>query len=83
MNTFGQKPVASPSGFVANQMIDLTPFLGDGGGLHLVKSVREPAGGFHVTLVDRPTLHNGVFDSLYGLSRGAPQSVGLYVWKPD
>lgn len=66
VNMFGQKPVASPAGFVANQEIDLTPFLGDGGGLHLTKSVRDPAGGFHITLVDRPTLHNGLFDSLYG-----------------
>lgn len=32
--------------------VDLTPFLGDGGGVKTSKSVREPAGGFTLTLCD-------------------------------
>ncbi|SOE59209.1 hypothetical protein SAMN05414139_01492 [Burkholderia sp. D7] len=65
VDLFGQKPVASPAGFVANQEIDLTPFLGDDGGVRLAKSVRDPAGGFHLTLAEQPLLHNGVYDSIY------------------
>lgn len=45
--------------------IDLTPFVMDGGGVHTTKSVREPAGGFTITLNDRP--HPVLGDSLYGL----------------
>jgi hypothetical protein len=66
VNLFGQKPVSSPAGFVANQEIDLTPFLGDGGFVQIAKSVRDAAGGFSITLVDQPIQHNGLFDSLYG-----------------
>lgn len=36
----------------ASKRIDLTPYLGDGGGVRTSKSVREPAGGFTITLLD-------------------------------
>lgn len=63
----GQKPVPSPGGFAPNQVLDLTPFLGDGCAVHISKSVRDMAGAFSLTLVDKPTLHHGLFDSIYGL----------------
>ena len=36
-----------------DEYIDLTPFLGDGGSVRTSKSVREPAGGFSLTFMDK------------------------------
>lgn len=47
------------------QSIDLTPYLGDHGSVRVVKSVREPAGGFTVTFADRFDEQGG--DTVYGL----------------
>lgn len=58
--------------FVGNaRSIDLTPFLGEGGGVRTSKSVRDPAGGFNITLADRMfgAGQDGLaqMESLYGL----------------
>lgn len=45
--------------------VDLTDWLGDGGGVQTSKSVREPAGGFTITLSDKR--HPKMLDSLYAL----------------
>lgn len=45
--------------------IDLTNWLGDAGGVRLSKGVREPAGGFAVTLCDNK--HPAFLESLYAL----------------
>lgn len=37
-----------------DEFIDLTPFLGDGSVVRTSKSVREPAGGFSITITDQP-----------------------------
>ena len=37
---------------IAHRRIDLTSYLGDGGGLHTSKSVREAAGSFTITMLD-------------------------------
>lgn len=47
--------------------IDLTPFLGETGSVHTSKSHRDPAGGFSVTLTDKPHTNGLGLDSLYGL----------------
>lgn len=47
--------------------IDLRPYLGDGAGVQASKNVREAAGGFQVTLVDKPDGNDGSYESLYGL----------------
>lgn len=49
--------------------IDLTPYLGESGGVQTNKSVRQPVGGFSVTLVDKPyrDRDRAVVDSLYAL----------------
>lgn len=49
----------------ANRVIDLAPWLSDSAGIRTTKSVRNPAGGFSLTLVDR--VHGKDLDSLYGL----------------
>jgi len=36
-----------------DEYIDLTPFLGDGGSVRTSKSVREPAGGFTISFMDK------------------------------
>lgn len=46
--------------------IDLTPYLGEAGGVRTVKSVGDPAGGFSITLADRMTPDKE--ESLYGLT---------------
>lgn len=48
-----------------NAGFDLTPFLGENGGVRLSKGVRQPAGGFSITLSDMP--HPGFEESLYAL----------------
>ncbi|UVS96353.1 hypothetical protein [Burkholderia glumae] len=50
-----------------NQSLELTAWLGDGGGVHTSKSIRQPAGGWQVTLVDQPYASGGSLESLYGL----------------
>jgi len=47
------------------QRIDLTPYLGESGGVRTTKSVREPAGGFSITLADQ--MHPKHLESLYAL----------------
>lgn len=55
------------SGSAARQVVDLRPFLGEGASVRTSKSVRDPAGGFSITLVDQPDQVDGAFESLYGL----------------
>ena len=47
--------------------IDLTPFLGDGSSVRTTKSVREPAGGFSITVPDQPQQTGLSLESLSGL----------------
>lgn len=51
--------------------IDLTPFLGEGSALRTSKSVREAAGGFSLTMADKPYkgsyAGSATFETLYGL----------------
>lgn len=52
--------------------IDLTPFLGDGSSVRTSKSVRDAAGGFSITIGDKPfgssaALGASTFESVYGL----------------
>lgn len=48
--------------------IDLTPYLGEAGGVRTSKSVRQPAGGFSITLADRMYVgESRQQESLYGL----------------
>lgn len=55
-------------GAAARQVIDLEPFLGEGATVRTTKSLAAPAGGFSITLVDRPDSPNGAgFESLYAL----------------
>lgn len=49
----------------ANRVIDLAPWLSDQSGIRTSKSVRDPAGGFSLTLADR--VHGKDLDSIYGL----------------
>jgi hypothetical protein len=49
----------------AKRIIDLAPWLSDSSGVRTSKSVREPAGGFTITLADR--IHQKDLDSIYGL----------------
>ncbi len=58
------KPTASRYGKSAG-CFDLTPYLGDGAGVRTTKNVREPAGGFSLTLLDMPNTKWD--DSIYGL----------------
>jgi hypothetical protein len=51
----------------ANFKLDLTPYLSEYGNFRLSKSVREPAGGFSITLADDFFVHNGAMESIYGL----------------
>jgi hypothetical protein len=50
-----------------NKTIDLTPYLGDGSSVRTQKSIRGSAGGFVITLVDKPYMQGGSLESLYGL----------------
>lgn len=50
--------------------IDLTPYMGEGGGVRTTKNVREPAGGFSITLADNVYTSKGdakFSESLYAL----------------
>jgi hypothetical protein len=48
-----------------NRIVDLEPFLSERSRITVSKSVREPAGGFSLTFIDR--IDEGAEDSLYGL----------------
>lgn len=56
-----------------DQKIELRPFLSESTGLRTTKSVRDPAGGFSISLADKPyggglnTLASSNFETLYGL----------------
>lgn len=63
----GTLPVSDRFTSSQNSTIDLTPFLSEQGGIQTSKSVREPGGGFALTLVDKPFVKDGGFESLYGL----------------
>jgi len=45
--------------------VELSPYLGEHGSVHVRKSVREPAGAFSITLTDQ--VNDAAQDSLYGL----------------
>lgn len=45
--------------------VDLTPWFGESGGVRVVKGIREPAGGFSITLADKK--HPEFLESLYAL----------------
>lgn len=47
--------------------IDITPYLGDASSVRTSKSVREPAGGFSITVSDQPQQTGLSLDSLSGL----------------
>lgn len=49
-----------------DEYIDLTPFLGDGGSVRTTKSVREPAGGFSITFMDKAQGGTSM-ETVYGL----------------
>lgn len=49
------------------EYIDLTPFLGDGSTVRTSKSVREPAGGFSISFMDKASESGGKLESVYGL----------------
>ena len=49
----------------SKRVLDITPFIGDGGVVETSKSVRQPAGRWSVGLVDR--MESSAMDSLYGL----------------
>lgn len=51
----------------STKTIDLTPFLTDLSSITTSKSVREPAGGFAITVSDRPYTNAAGTDSLYGV----------------
>lgn len=52
----------------ADRVIDLTPFLGENGGVRTSKSVRSPAGAFNITLADQMYMgKTRQMESLYGL----------------
>lgn len=58
------------------EMIDLAPFLGDGSSVRLSKSLRDPAGGFSITIPDRPDSSGFALESVAGLVE--PQDVIVF-----
>lgn len=56
-------PVSARYGVLKS--IDLTPYLGESGGVRTSKGVREPAGGFSITLADKA--HTIFYETLYAL----------------
>lgn len=60
-----KKVFATLSRYWLNDGIDLTPLLGDTGGVRTRKSVREPSGVFSITLSDQR--HPDFFESIYAL----------------
>ncbi|CAB5280123.1 hypothetical protein IST455A_01006 [Burkholderia multivorans] len=88
----GKDPVSNRFASVG-QTVDLTQFLGDGAGWRTTKGVREPAGGFSITLVDAPLYSGGALDSLAGVIepmdaievrfRHGPAAAGSNPSRPD
>lgn len=64
----GSVPVSARFANSQRTTIDLTPFLSEQGGIHTSKSVSAPAGGFSLTLVDKPFVKDGGFESIYALT---------------
>ena len=62
----GNDPVSTRFNYTDDQ-IDLSPYLGDGSSVLTSKSVREPAGGFTISLTDRPYENLASLESLYGV----------------
>ncbi|CAE6694395.1 hypothetical protein R69619_00406 [Paraburkholderia nemoris] len=62
----GQTPV-SQRVLDTDRTIDLTPFIGEPGGLKVSKSVRESAGGFVLTFPDQPYVQGISLETLYAL----------------
>ena len=57
-------PVAT-SRYAEQRAYDLTDWLGESSGVHLAKGVRDPAGAFSITLVDKP--HKTLIETFYAL----------------
>ena len=57
-------PVAAAR-YAEQGVFDLTPLLGESGGVRLAKGVRDPAGAFSITLVDKP--HGTLVETYYAL----------------
>ena len=66
--SLGGKTVTSDrfQGTVAQQAIDLTPFLGDGAAVRTNKSVRQAAGGWQISIGDQAH-GSAMLETLYGL----------------
>lgn len=60
---FADLPVGQKQSWVGG--VDLTEWLGESGGVRLMKGIRDPAGGFSITLSDRP--HKHTLDTLAAL----------------
>ena len=60
--------VSAAGRYAALDNIDLTPFvMADGGVVQTSKSVREPAGGFSLTIPDQPYKDKGTAETVYAL----------------
>jgi hypothetical protein len=62
----GQMPVSERYKGI-DQKIDLSPFLADQRGVRTSKAINSPAGGFSITLADKPHKQVFSFETLYGL----------------
>ncbi|TAM06380.1 MAG: hypothetical protein EPN70_05920 [Paraburkholderia sp.] len=62
-----QPVIGSTRLFTRNEGIDLTGFLGEVGGVSVMKSIRESAGGFSITFADKPYVSSRGVDSVYGI----------------
>lgn len=62
----GQTPVSERYKGI-NQPIELTPYLSEQRGIRTSKSLRDPAGGFSITLADKPYKQDGAFETLAGV----------------
>lgn len=60
---FAGLPVGQKQSWVGG--VDLTEWLGESGGIRLMKGIRDPAGAFSITLSDRP--HKHTLDTLVAL----------------
>lgn len=54
-------------GSVEQTTIDLTPFLGEGSAVRTSKAVNQAAGGFQITVCDKPHIDGSSLETLYGL----------------
>ncbi|MFM0385883.1 hypothetical protein [Paraburkholderia dipogonis] len=62
-----QPAIGSTKLFAMDEGIDLTPFLGEVGGVRVTKSIREGAGAFQITFADKPYVSARGVDSVYAL----------------